>query len=213
MDAKENQFEVRMRDGKIWKLKANQTAFCQLEKLTGLPLSLALKPKMVTEMVTRPVLRTKIDPDTGRVFHEPVIDADTGLVAEETVEVDRAENRGQLLILYALSAEHRAREALDVRFTFDPDRDPKENYRGPFFTTNFPTEQLQEIMDKANKAILADHGIAPETYAEKQEQVPEEDEEGNRTGPDLSTGSAGPVSSCPKESPTTPTGTTSPPSS
>lgn len=53
MHAALNEFQTVLRDGMLWRFRANQTAYCQLEKATGLPMSRALSPAPL------------IDPETG----------------------------------------------------------------------------------------------------------------------------------------------------
>lgn len=53
MHASHNQFEAILGDGQLWKFRACQTAYMQLERITGLPLQRALQPAAL------------IDPETG----------------------------------------------------------------------------------------------------------------------------------------------------
>lgn len=140
-----NEFDYQLKDGLVWRFRANQTAYMQLEKLSGLPLALALSPA-------------------------PIIDSETG--------EEHPPQKAQLLILYAMTASYRAQEAKRMRFTFDEERDPKDGFRGPFFTDIVPTQLLKKLITDATLAIRADFGFA-EVYSEGDAESLEEGAEGN----------------------------------
>lgn len=52
MDAALNEFEFLLKDNRVWRFRANQTAYFQLEKLTGRPLFKALFPAPLKDAET-----------------------------------------------------------------------------------------------------------------------------------------------------------------
>ncbi len=149
MDAALNEFSYLLKDNKVWRFRANQTSYFQLEKLSGRPLFKALFPAPVK------------DPETGE---------------------EAPDKKAQLLLLYAMTASHRAQERIQMRFTFDEERDYADNYRGPFFTDILPTGAVNHLLDQAAIAVRADFGFA-EQYLDDAIDALDEDDEGNDQDP------------------------------
>lgn len=154
-------FEQVLRDGKPWKFRASQLAYAALEEVSGKPLGLALYPRTVPNPEFDPMQAELAKNEAARAIaeqREPRFSYGVADIFE--FSIDKA------MICWALTASHRAHEGIFLRFHPDAERDKKDRYFGPFFTSLLPSgKAFHELVERCYQTIREDMGVGKTTPA------------------------------------------------